>query len=234
MTYYIGNGETTNGKPENRRIMINWASTWADGYCNNVDKVTGQWGYNGFFNLQTELNVKKIDGKYKLVQTPIDEYKTLRVNEAATKLENVTIPKKTENSENLLSGVKAGQYEVVAELTPQAGTKEVGFKLRTNKSGSQETVVSYNTETKKVIHQWRKIWYTSSGTADKEHRIRCDRHGERWKVKLDIFVDESSVEVYGQDGQVTGALAVSHLSVVQEWKYILKVEKQQEISQFIQ
>ena len=54
------------------------------------------------------------------------------------------------------------------------------------------------------------------------------------KVKLDIFVDESSVEVYGQDGQVTGALAVSHLSVVQEWKYILKVEKQQEISQFIQ
>lgn len=40
MTYYIGNGETTNGKPENRRIMINWASTWADGYCNNVDKVT--------------------------------------------------------------------------------------------------------------------------------------------------------------------------------------------------
>ena len=72
MTYYIGNGETTNGKPENRRIMINWASTWADGYCNNVDKVTGQWGYNGFFNLQTELNVKKIDGKYKLVQTPID------------------------------------------------------------------------------------------------------------------------------------------------------------------
>ena len=140
MTYYIGNGETTNGKPENRRIMINWASTWADGYCNNVDKATGQWGYNGFFNLQTELNVKKIDGKYKLVQTPIDEYKKLRVNEAATKLENVTIPKKTENSENLLSGVKAGQYEVVAELTPQAGTKEVGFKLRTNKSGSQETV----------------------------------------------------------------------------------------------
>ena len=65
-------------------------------------------------------------------------------------LKNVTIPKKTENSENLLSGVKAGQYEVVAELTPQAGTKEVGFKLRTNKSGSQETVVSYNTETKKV------------------------------------------------------------------------------------
>lgn len=38
MTYYIGNGETTNGKPENRRIMINWASTWADGYCNNVVK----------------------------------------------------------------------------------------------------------------------------------------------------------------------------------------------------
>ena len=58
--------------------------------------MTGQWGYNGFFNLQTELNVKKIDGKYKLVQTPIDEYKKLRVNEAATKLENVTIPKKTE------------------------------------------------------------------------------------------------------------------------------------------
>ncbi len=208
MTYYIGNGETTNGKPENRRIMINWASTWADGYCNNVDKVTGQWGYNGFFNLQTELNVKKIDGKYKLVQTPIDEYKTLRVNEAATKLENVTIPKKTENSENLLSGVKAGQYEVVAELTPQAGTKEVGFKLRTNKSGSQETVVSYNTETKKVSINGEKSGTHPAGQQTKNivsDAIVTEKDG---KVKLDIFVDESSVEVYGQDGQVTGALAV--------------------------
>ena len=88
------------------------------------------------------------------------------LTKAATKLENVTIPKKTENSENLLSGVKAGQYEVVAELTPQAGTKEVGFKLRTNKSGSQETVVSYNTETKKVSINGENL-YTSSGQQTK-------------------------------------------------------------------
>lgn len=31
---------------------------------------------------------------------------------------------------------------------------------------------------------------------------------ENGKVKLDIFVDESSVEVYAEDGQVTGALAI--------------------------
>ena len=87
MTYYIGNGETNQWKTRKPKNYDQLGKYMADGYCNNVDKVTGQWGYNGFFNLQTELNVKKIDGKYKLVQTPIDEYKKLRVNEAATKLE---------------------------------------------------------------------------------------------------------------------------------------------------
>lgn len=208
MTYYIGDGEKTNGKDEKRKIMINWASIWADGYCNNVDKVTGQWGYNGFYNLQTELNVKEIDGKYKLIQTPIEEYKTLRVEDAATGLKDVTIPKKTENSENLLSGVKAGQYEIVAELTPGEGTKEIGFKLRTNESGSQETVVTYNVATKKVSINGEKSGAHPSGQQTKNivsDAVVTEKDG---KVKLDIFVDESSVEVYGQDGQVSGALSI--------------------------
>ena len=105
-------------------------------------------------------------GKYKLIQTPIEEYKTLRVEDAATGLKDVTIPKKTENSENLLSGVKAGQYEIVAELTPGEGTKEIGFKLRTNESGSQETVVTYNVATKKVSINGEKSGAHPSRTAD--------------------------------------------------------------------
>lgn len=193
--------------PDGRRVMINWASTWEGGYCNNVSSVTGQYGYNGFFNLQTEMKVKKINGKYQLTQTPIEEYKNLRVNDAATKIEK-TIPKKTESSENILSGIKASQYEIEAQLTPKEGTKEVGFKVRTNESGTKETVIKYNVETKKVTINGDKAGVIPEGQRKGDivsDAIVTEKDG---KINMRIFVDESSVEVYAQDGQVTGALAI--------------------------
>lgn len=207
VTYYVSPEDQKDDQKLQRRIMIQWASTWENGYCNNVNAVTGKWGYNGFFNLQTEMNVKKINGKYKLIQTPIEEYTSLRSKEATVEI-NKTIPKKTENSENLLSGVKAGQYEIVAEFIPKDGTKEVGFKLRTNESGTKETVVKYNVETKKVIMNGDKSGAKPEGQRKGDivsDAIVTEQDG---KVKLNIFVDESSVEVYAQDGQVTGALAI--------------------------
>ena len=202
MTYYIDHQTE-----ESRRIMINWASTWEGGYCNNVSAVTGKWGYNGFFNLQTELNLKNTKDGYRLIQTPIEEYKTLRVEDAKTKIEG-TIPKKTETSENLLSGIKAGQYEIVAELAPKAGTEEVGFKLRTNEAGTKETVVKYNVETKKVSINVDKSGTIPSGQRKGDVVSDAIVTEEDGKVKLNIFVDESSVEVYAQDGQQTGAMAI--------------------------
>lgn len=194
--------------PDDRKIMINWASNWDDGYCNNVSDITGKYGYNGFFNLQTQLSAKKIDGHYVLIQQPVQEYQKLRDTEHAVKLEGKTIPKKTTESENLLSGVKAAQYEITAEFEPKAGTTEVGFKLRTSDDGKKETIVKYNTQTKKVI-----INGDNAGTIPKGQKkgdfvskaLAVEKDG---KIKLNIFVDESSVEVYGQEGQVSGALAI--------------------------
>ncbi len=193
--------------PEGRRVMINWASTWENGYCNNVSNVTGKWGYNGFFNLQTELNLTKTENGYRLVQTPIKEYEDLRVKEAATNVK-ATIPKKTDSSENLLSGIKAGQYEIVAELTPKEGTTEVGFKLRTNDEGTKETIVKYNTETKQVSINGDKAGVIPEGQRKGDIVSDAIAVEEDGKVKLDIFVDESSVEVYAQDGQQSGTLAI--------------------------
>ena len=223
--YSIGDFKEVDGKwrfvadHDNHRRVMNFgpqsyaamtydnASTWENGYCNNVDSVTGQWGYNGFYNLQTELNVKKVGGKYTLIQTPIREYETLR-NEEAKVTVNKTIPKKTNTSENLLSGVKAGQYEIVAEFTPKGNTREVGFKLRTNEAGNKETIVKYDVATKKVILNGDKAGTIPEG--QKKGDIVSDAivTEEDGKVKLDIFVDESIVEVYGQDGQVSGALTI--------------------------
>lgn len=198
---------TYDNAPDDRRIMINWASTWENGYCNNVDSVTGQWGYNGFFNLQTELNVKKVGGKYTLIQTPIREYKTLRNEEAKVTVDK-TIPKKTNTSQNLLSGVKAGQYEIVAEFTPKEDTKEVGFKLRTNEAGNKGTIVKYDVKTKKVILNGDKAGTIPEGQRKGDIVSDAIVIEEDGKVKLEIFVDESIVEVYGQDGQVSGALTI--------------------------
>lgn len=49
-----------------------------------------------------------------------------------------------------MSNLSGSQYEIVAEFTPDASTKEVGFKLRVGKSADQETIVKYNTQTEEV------------------------------------------------------------------------------------
>ena len=105
-TYY-GTGE--NGTPDGRRIMINWMNNWD--YCNNVAPITKT--FNGSFDLQTELKLVNTDEGIRLIQQPIDEYKTLR--KSPTTFDNVTI---SPDQPNIMSNLSGSQYEIVAEFTP--------------------------------------------------------------------------------------------------------------------
>ncbi|OPJ65978.1 GH32 C-terminal domain-containing protein [Clostridium chromiireducens] len=195
-TYY---GTGKNGTPDGRRIMINWMNNWD--YCNNVAPITKT--FNGSFDLQTELKLVNTDAGIRLIQQPIDEYKTLR--KSPTTFDNVTI---SPDQPNIMSNLSGSQYEIVAEFTPDASTTEVGFKLRVGKSADQETIVKYNTQTEDVTLDRSKSG--KSPSADKFLQAYSQKMGKTsdGKIQLHIFVDAASVEVYGNNGEVTGSAQI--------------------------
>ncbi|WP_297429714.1 GH32 C-terminal domain-containing protein [Clostridium sp.] len=194
-TYY-GTGE--NGTPDGRRIMIQWMNNWS--YAGSIGQITQT--FNGQYTLQNEMKLVKTDDGIRLIQQPIKEYESLR--QAPTTFNNVTI---SPNQPNIMSNIQGSQYEIVSEFTPDANTTEVGFKLRVGKDSGQETVVKYNTETGEVTIDRSKSGKAPSSSF-KDPAVGKVTKTADGKIQLHIFVDSSSVEVYANDGQVTGTTQI--------------------------
>ena len=191
-TYY-GTGE--NGTPDGRRIMIQWMNNW--NYAGSIGKITQT--FNGQYTLQNELKLVDTADGIRLTQEPIKEYESLR--QAPATFNNVTI---SPNTPNVMSNLLGSKYEIVSEFTPDANTTEVGFKLRVGKDVNQETVVKYNTATGEVTIDRSKSGKAPSSSF-KDPSIGKVTKTADGKIQLHIFVDESSVEVYANNGEITGA-----------------------------
>lgn len=195
--------QTYNNTPDGRIIMINWMNTW-DNYCNAISAITDP--YNGSFNLQHELKLKKSsDGQVRLYQEAVKEYDTLRLKPIV--LNNKSVSERN----NILKGISTNQAEIVAEFTPGENTTDVGFKLRVGKN--QETIVNYNIDSQELTIDRKKSGKipTENGNRNYESDLfKAVQTGymsktEEGKIKLRIFLDWSSIEVFGNDGEVTGA-----------------------------
>ena len=105
-----------------------------------------------------------------------------------------------------MSNLSGSQYEIVAEFKPDADTTEFGFKLRVGKDAGQETIVKYTVATGEVTLDRTKSGQAPSNFAQSySSKINKTADG---KIQLHIFVDSSSVEVYGNNGEVTGSAQI--------------------------
>ena len=203
MTYYRGDFGTAENFKAQDIIAINWMNTWDSGFNNAIPNANGNTIFNGTYNLQLRLGIKKDSyGKYYLTQTPIDEYKTLRDEANKVELNGVTI-NETNNALNNFSG---DSYEIVANLKPDSTCSEVGFKVRTGYD--QETVIKYNLENKQLT-----IDRLKSGVivVEGERLNVCSQNVELnadGSIDLHIYVDRSSVEVFTNDYTVAGAMQI--------------------------
>lgn len=195
-TYY---GTDKSGTPDGRRIMINWMNNWD--YCNDVASITKT--FNGSFDLQTELKLINTDEGIRLIQQPIDEYKTLR--KSPTTFENVTI---FPDQSNIMSNLSGSQYEIMAEFIPDENTTEVGFKLSVGKSADQETIVKYDITTGQLTLDRSKSGKSPSSDKFLQAYSQSMNKTSDGKIQLHIFVDAASVEVYGNNGEVTGSAQI--------------------------
>jgi fructan beta-fructosidase len=169
---------------DGRRIYIGWMSNWR--YANLLP--TREW--RSTLTIPRALELKRNEEGIRLIQNPIQELQGLR-DEKILIQDKLVIP-----DENLLENVKCNTFEIIAEFEVGSAT-EFGFKVC--KGYTEETIIGYDAESQKLF-----VDRTHSGETD-FHESFAGKHESTLLVKdnkitLHVFVDQSSVEVFGNRG----------------------------------
>ena len=162
--------------PDGRCLMVGWMDTWD---IEIVEKTSGD-GWACMMTVPRELHIK--DGK--IISTPVKELEKLRKD--GKTYNDCTLDKETQ-----LDGVRGN----VGELLMNVDTKESpSFKIKLRASASEETVLSYD-----------KSSGTFSVNRDKAGKgpggVNEVKLAPSDNLKIQIFLDKSSVEVFLNDGE---------------------------------
>jgi len=186
--FYATNSFSDIPPKDGRRIWIGWISNWQ--YANREPTLIWRGGQS----LPRELGLTQFPDGIRLVQKPIGEAKSLRERELL-QLSNVSIPMAMQAMH--LANVRGETLEIEAELAPRAA-REIGFRLR--KGGTEETVLGITAEDKQVfVDRTRsgQVAFAPEFPGRHKAKLRQSSH-----VKLHIFLDRSSVEIFVNDGEV--------------------------------
>lgn len=160
-----------------RRLLIGWLG------LPGVDCVTDESGWAHCLTIPRELKLKGD----KLLQLPAKELKRFRKEER--KISFIL-----KDQEKILDNFNEKTYEIVCDFDNFSG-KKIGLKLRTGRD--EETVFYYDLEEKKLVLDRSK----SGKLCGEEYGVvrRCTMDCK--KLKLQIFVDISSIEIFVNDGE---------------------------------
>jgi fructan beta-fructosidase len=171
---------------DGRRIWLGWMSNWRYPFS----MPTGAW--KGNMSIPRELRLRHIPGEgLRLVQLPVKELEQLRGKPAHfSSLE-------LDSGNNPLKGIKGTSFELELEFS-LLSKATFGVKLR--KGETEETVVSYDAKNERLI-----VDRTKSGVSSFEPGFAEDFSAplkpKQGKIKLRIFVDEMTLEVFANDGE---------------------------------
>ncbi|OBA08281.1 beta-fructosidase [Paenibacillus polymyxa] len=176
--------------PGGRRIMLAWMTNWDYPFS----FPTAPW--KGQLSIPRELSLKTTREGIRLIQHPIAELTSLRSHLFSLKHASIT-----ESSPNILEGLKAGAYEIEAEFEfPSVGRASTfGFYVR--EGGEQRTVVGYKTDVQQMFVNRAESGLTDFSTLFSTLH-EASLAPSRNRIQMRIFVDESSVEVFGNHGEV--------------------------------
>ncbi|KAA6452135.1 glycoside hydrolase family 32 protein [Bacillus swezeyi] len=174
---------------DGRRLWLGWMSNWQ--YANDVP--TSPW--RSAMSIPRELKLKALSKGYRVIQSPITELQSIRGASRGWK-NNIISPA----SSDLLPGQSGDAYEINAEFQVHAGSAaEFGFKVR--KGENQYTKIGYHKNSALLF-----VDRSRSGNVSFNPSFNTGKHAAplrpvNGKVKMRIFVDRSSVEVFGNDGR---------------------------------
>lgn len=172
---------------DGRRIWMAWMNNWK--YAERIP--TSPW--KGALTIPREIKLRTIDDEIRLVQQPVVEQRILRTRRHRFRDRNLT------EESNFLreTGITGRSAALIAEF--QLGTaKKVGFELR--RGEDERTIVGYDAENEELF-----VDRTESGETDFDstfaERYTAPLKPRSDRVKLRIYLDRSSVEVFGNDGE---------------------------------
>jgi fructan beta-fructosidase len=173
-----------NNLPDNQRRWLAWMNNWE--YGGSIP--TSPW--RSAMSIPREVKLETLDENVQLVQKPIPELRELREGYSCEQGRLITA-----GTSALSTRGKA--LEIIAEF--QVGTaSQFGLKVRTG--SGEETLVGYDAPGGDVF-----VDRTNSGQVSFSNlfpsRETAPLQAKDGRVKLHIFVDWSSVEVFGDDGQ---------------------------------
>ena len=165
-------------------VLIGWANDWV--YASAIPTQT----YRGQFSVAREMSLyKELDGIYKLKQNPIvkNGIPTYSANLKPGDKLHSPLAKENNNSYRL---------KIKFDLS-----NAKGFNLHLLKNGNESTILSYDSAS-----QLLSLDRTKSGKTDFHERFSSIESikliPENGSIWLDILVDKSLIEVYGNDGKV--------------------------------
>lgn len=173
---------------DGRRIWTGWMSNWRYPFA----MPTGVW--KGNMSLFRELSLRDIpDTGVRLIQKPVMEYDSLRGKPVTVKNAAVT----SGSARNPFSGLQGNSYELELDYALQDDSP---FGVRLGMGGEQQTTVLIDPAASKLI-----VDRTQSGTAGFESRfaekITAPLPIRDGKLKLRLFMDVSTLEVFANDGE---------------------------------
>ncbi|MEU6177494.1 GH32 C-terminal domain-containing protein [Streptomyces coeruleorubidus] len=174
------------GLPDDRRVWLGWMSNWDYPFS----APTGAW--KGQLSTPRELTLTSTADGVRLAQRPVPELTALRTSTKT--LKDVAVGP---NSANPLAGATGIAYEIEAEIHLGTAT-EIGFRVRT--ADDQHTTVGYDAEANELFVD-RSAAGLSDFTQYFAGRTTAPMQPTDGRVTLRVFVDASSVEVFGADGQ---------------------------------
>lgn len=168
---------------EKRIIWSGWMGSWRYGGTEPV---------RGMQSVPREVKLRTFPEGVRLLQSPVKELESLRKTHLKADVagfEGIWIPAKFKPTKN--------NYELVVEFE-NVSAEDFGLKLCVG--GSQKTVVGYNAATEELYVDRRHSGY------DKTISLFSQMYKGPLKnmtntVKLHIFVDNCSVEVFANDGE---------------------------------
>ncbi|WP_026617525.1 GH32 C-terminal domain-containing protein [Ensifer aridi] len=172
--------------PEGERpTTISWMNNWT--YAASIP--TGD--FRGSMTIPREYSLREIDGEVRLIQTPVEQLKELR-------REHVSVNDVTVADGELKAPLEGNALEIVATFdAAEADASRFGVKVRVG--DGEETLVGYDATTGEVF-----IDRTESGIIPAESfaaihtaPLEVTPDGD---IKLHIFVDAASVELFANDG----------------------------------
>ncbi|KKK20883.1 hypothetical protein P175DRAFT_0560664 [Aspergillus ochraceoroseus IBT 24754] len=189
-----------NGLPEYERTLIAWMNNWQYG-----QKIpTSPW--RSAMSIPRQLSLKTINGKAMVVQNPKEDWDSIMAKSGSGS-HGSSYRSVAQGVQKLGSLGKAFAVELTfsdRDVNPSStGTSEFGIALRATKNFTEQTRIGYDFAEKRVFVDRAKSGDVSFDETFASSYSAPLAPAADGTVSLRIFVDWSSVEVFGGQGETT-------------------------------